>query len=97
MEEQSKKSFEVKILGQIIRIKHDNDEYVRRLESFLGQRIADAEKQQNITTLQLAARVLLVLADECLTLTKARDEERKTVNDRARRMIEFIDKKTVSK
>jgi len=97
MEEQAKKSFEVRILGQTIRIKHEDDEYVRRLESFLSERIEDAERQQNITTLQLAARVLLVLSDEFLTLKNERDEEQRTVNDRARRMIEFIEKKAVLK
>jgi len=97
MEEQAKKSFEVKLLGQTIRIKHEDDEYVRRLENLLSERIEDAQNQQNITTLQLAARVLLVLADECLTLRRERDDERKTVNDRAQRMIEFIEKRAVLK
>ena len=97
MEDKAKKSFEVNILGQIIRIKHEDDEYVRRLETFVSEKIEDAQNQQNIATLQLAARVLLVLADECLTLKQEREDDRKTVNDRAQRMIEFIEKKAVLK
>ena len=97
MEEQAKKSFEVNILGQKIRIKHEDDEYVRRLETFISEKIEDAQNQQNIATLQLAARVLLVLADECLTLQQEQEDVRKTVNDRAKRMLEFIEKRAVLK
>jgi len=37
------------------------------------------------------------LADECLTLKKQKEEDQKAMNDRAQRMIEFIEKKAVFK
>jgi hypothetical protein len=95
MAEDVKKSFEVNILGQKMRIRHEDDDYVQRLEAFLNKRIEDAQSQQNFSTLQLAARVLLVLADECITQTKAREADQRRVEDRARRMIEIINRKTV--
>jgi hypothetical protein len=95
MAEDEKRSFEVNILGQKMRIRHDDDEYVQRLETFLSKKIEDAQSQQNISTLQLAARVLLVLADECITQTKAREADQKKVEDRARRMIEIINTKAI--
>jgi len=97
MEESSKLNLDVNILGQQVRIKHDNEEYVRGLEKFLNEKIMDAQRQQNITTLQLAARVLLVLADEVFSLEKEQEKVKQIVEDKARQMIEFIDRKTVSK
>jgi len=95
MREQSKKSFEINILGQTLRIKHEDSEYVRRLESYVSEKTQEAQTQKNIATAQLAARVILVLADECLTLKREREEDQKVMNDRAQRMIEFIEKKAV--
>lgn len=97
MKEESKKTHEVSILGQNLRLKHEDGEYVRRLESYVSEKIEDAQNQQNIATLQLAARALLVLADECLTLQREKEEDQRAMNDRAQRMIEFIDKKAVFK
>jgi hypothetical protein len=94
MEESSKMSLEVNILGQQIRIKHEDEEYVRVLESFINEKVEDAQKQHDITTLKLAARVLLVLADEYFTLAK---DNQKIVDDKAKRMIELIDKQAALK
>jgi cell division protein ZapA (FtsZ GTPase activity inhibitor) len=97
MEDSSKMSLEVSILGQQVRIKHEDEEYVRSLEKYLNDKVEDAQNQQNITTLQLAARVLLVMADDYFSLAKEQEDVRKTVDDRAKRMIEFIDKKAALK
>lgn len=94
MDESSKMSLEVSILGQQIRIKHEDEEYVRGLEKFINEKIENTQSQKNIPTLQLAARVLLILADEYFSLE---EDVRKIVDDKAKKMIEFIDKKAALK
>ncbi len=97
MEDSSKMTLEVSILGQQIRIKHEDEEYVRGLERFLQEKVEDVQKQQNITTLNMAARVLLILADEYFSLAKEQEDARRVVDDKAKKMIEFIDKNVALK
>ena len=93
MEESQKKSLEVNILGQNIRIKHEDEQYIRDLEEYVNEKLDDVDKQQNITSLQKAVRILMVMADEHFTLLKEKENDRKSVDDRAKRLIEFIDQK----
>jgi len=94
MEEAGKKSIEIVILGQNTRIRHEDEKYVRKLENFIGKKLENVQKDSNITTLQAAARVLLVVADEYFSVKREREGDQKLVDDKAQAMIEFIDKNT---
>ena len=87
---------DVNILGQGIRIKHEDEEYVRLLEGFLNEKLESMQKQQRIPSLQLAARALLVIADEYFSLQKATDDLQKRVDQKARKMIELIEEKVAT-
>ena len=93
MDDNSKKSIEINILGQSIRIKHENEEYIRHLEKYVNEKVENIQAQQDVTSLQLAVRVLLVIVDEYFNVVKEKEGVEKKVDDRAKKMIRFIDSK----
>ncbi len=93
MDESQKKSVDVDILGQSIRIKHEDEGYVRELENFVSGKLEEIRHQQGVTNLQLAARVLLVVADEYFNAVKEKENVQEEIDNKAKRMIEFIEKK----
>ena len=90
-----KKSVDINILGQNIRIKHESEEYVRDLENFISQKIEVIQKQQNVNNIQLAARVLVVIADDYLSMLKEKESIQQVVEEKAKRLIHLIDERAV--
>ena len=93
MDESQKKSIDVDILGQSIRIKHEDEEYVRDLENFVSGKLEEIKDQQGVTNLQLAARALLIVADEYFNAVKEKESVEEEIENKAKKMIEFIEKK----
>jgi len=93
MDESLKKSIDVDILGQSIRIKHEDEAYVRDLENFVSGKLEEIRNNQGVTNLQLAARVLLVVADEYFNAVREKESVQEEIDNKAKRMIEFIEKK----
>ena len=96
MSDSGKRSVDVNILGQNIRIKHDDEEYVRLLEGFVNEKLESLQRQQRIPSLQLAARVLLILADEYFGVQRERDDLHRVIDQRAKKMIDLIDGKVAT-
>ena len=93
MNDSLKKSIEINILGQNIRIKHEDEEYIRHLEKHVNEKVESIQAQQDVTSVQLAVRVLLIIADEYFNVVKEKEGVEKKVDDRAKKMIRFIDSK----
>ncbi len=88
-----KKSIDVNILGQNIRIKHGDEEYVRQLETFINEKIKEMQLQQNVPSMQVAIRLVLVIADEYFCVLKDKENIHKDIEDKAKKMIDFIEQK----
>ena len=59
MQESSpKKSIELNILGQNIKIKHDDEEYIRKMEAFVNEKLKEIPQQQNVPSIQVAIRLV---------------------------------------
>ncbi|MEW6439495.1 MAG: cell division protein ZapA [bacterium] len=87
-----KKTIDVQVLGQNVRIRHEDEEYIRQLESFVNERIRMQEADPKAgSNLQLAIRGLLTIADEYFTAIREKESVRKEVEDKARKLIHFID------
>lgn len=96
MEEAPKKSIDVNVLGQNIRIKHEDESYIRNLERYVNATAESIQKHQKVSNVQLAARVLIVLADDYHSALREKENFEKSVDARARKMIDFIDEKAVA-
>jgi cell division protein ZapA (FtsZ GTPase activity inhibitor) len=96
MSDSGKRSVDVNILGQTIRIRHDDEEYVRLLEGFVNEKLESLQTQQKIPSLQLAARVLLILADEYFGAQRERDDLQRSIDQKAQKMIDLIDGKVAT-
>lgn len=90
-----KKSVDINVLGQNIRIKHEDEDYIRDLENFVNQKLEVIEKQQKVTNIQLAARVLVVIADDYLSMLKEKENLQQVVEEKAKKLIHLIDEKAV--
>ena len=91
-----KKTVDVNILGQNIKIKHEDEEYVRQLESFINEKIEGLSLQQGVSNLQVALRLLLIIVDDYFNVmkeSKGVEEFQKEVDKKARKLIDFIDQK----
>lgn len=91
-----KKPFDLQVLGLSIRIRHDDENYVRKIQELIDKKIEMVEKgQKTSSTITVAARTIITLADELFSLSRERDEVKKEVEDKAKRLIEFIDAKGI--
>jgi len=86
-------SIDVSILGQSIRIKHQDEAYIRRVENYINEQLDTLQKQQRVPSLQLSARLLLIIADELFCVRKERDGLQQLVEERVRRILNLIDDK----
>lgn len=91
-ESAQKKVFDINLLGQNVRLKHDDADYVRRLEAFVKEKLKTIQAQPNVTSLQAAVRLLLLLADDYLSVLKEKDAMKEDVESKARDMIDFLDR-----
>ena len=91
MEETSKKSIDVNVLGQSIRIKHEDEDYIRVREKYVNATVDSIQKHQKVSNVQLAARVLIVIADDYHSTIREKESFEKSVDEKARQMIDFID------
>lgn len=89
-----KKSIEVQILGQRIRVRHEDEGYIRKLETFINEKIRMHEGDGKSTSgLDAALRGMISLADEFFSLLSEKEKLEKQVEDKARKLIELIDEK----
>ena len=91
-ETSQKKVIEVNLLGQNVRIKHENEDYVRRLEDFVTERLKAIQTQPSVPSLQAAVRLLLILADDYLSALREKEDIQKNVESKAKKMIDFLEK-----
>ena len=88
-----KKTVDLNILGQSIKIKHEDEEYVRQLENFINEKIQGMALQQGVSNLQIALRLLLIIVDDYFNVMKEKESIHKDVDQQARKIIDFIDQK----
>jgi cell division protein ZapA (FtsZ GTPase activity inhibitor) len=91
-ETSQKKVFDINVLGQTVRLKHDDADYVRRLEDFVKERLKTIQTQPSVTSLQAAVRLLLLLADDYFSALKEKEAIQENVDSKAREMIDFLDR-----
>ena len=91
-EASQKRVFDINVLGQIVRLKHDDPEYVKRLEEFVKEKLKGIQTQPGVTSLQAAVRLLLLLADDYFSALKEKDAIQENVDSKAREMIDFLDR-----
>jgi cell division protein ZapA (FtsZ GTPase activity inhibitor) len=91
-ETSQKKVFDINLLGQVVRLKHDDPDYVRRLEDFIKDRVKTIQTQPGVTSLQAAVRLLLLLADDYFSALKEKEAIEENVESKAREMIDFLDR-----
>ena len=87
-----KKVFDINLLGQVVRLKHDDPDYIRRLEEFVKDRLKDIQTGPGVTSLQAAVRLLLLLADDYFSALKEKEAIQENVDSKAREMIEILDR-----
>ncbi len=93
-----KKVVDLVVFGQVIRIKHEDEQYVQRIQEFINEKVETVEKSQKASsTINVAARTVITLVDELFSMQKEKEEVEKEVEDKAKRLIEFIDSKGVLK
>lgn len=91
-----KKSIEVQILGQRIRVRHEDESYIRKLETFINEKIRMHEGGgKGGTGLDAALRGMITLADEFFSLLGEKEQLEKRIEDKARKLIDLIDEKAV--
>ncbi len=87
-----KKVFDIRLLGQVVRLKHDNEDYIRQLEAFVQEKLKTIQTQPGVSSLQAAVRLLLLLADDYFSALKEKDAIQENVENKARKMIDFLDR-----
>lgn len=88
-----KRVFDINLLGQVVRLKHHDADYVQRLENFIKEKLRTIQTQPGVTSLQAAVRLLLLLADDYFSALKEKEAIQERVDSKAREMIDFLDKK----
>jgi cell division protein ZapA (FtsZ GTPase activity inhibitor) len=88
-----KKIFDISVLGQIVRLKHDDEDYVRQLEAFVQEKLKTIQTQPSVTSLQAAVRLLLLLADDYFSALKEKEAMEEDVDSKAKEMIDLLDRK----
>ena len=89
-----KKTIDVQILGQKIRIRHEDEEYVHQLENYVNEKIRmQGPDVRSSSSLQWAIRGLITIADEYFTAKKEKENVERKVEEKTRQLIEFIDQK----
>jgi cell division protein ZapA (FtsZ GTPase activity inhibitor) len=91
-EASQKKVFDINVLGQVVRLKHDDPDYVRRLEEFVKEKLKGIQTQPGVTSLQAAVRLLLLLADDYFSALREKEAIQENVDSKAREMIDFLDR-----
>lgn len=91
-EASQKKVFDINVLGQVVRLKHDDPDYVKRLEAFVKEKLKGIQTQPGVTSLQAAVRLLLLLADDYFSALKEKEAIQENVDSKAREMIDFLDR-----
>ena len=91
-ETSKKEVFDINVLGQTVRLKHDDADYVRRLEKFVKEKLKTIQTQPSVTSLQAAVRLLLLLADDYFSALKEKEAIEENVDSKAKEMIDFLDK-----
>ena len=86
------KVFDINLLGQVVRLKHNDPEYVRRLEAFVKEKLKTIQTQPGTTSLQAAVRLLLLLADDYFSAVREKEAIQENVDSKAREMIDFLDR-----
>lgn len=84
--------FDINVLGQIVRLKHDDPDYVKQLEEFVKEKLKGIQTQPGVTSLQAAVRLLLLLADDYFSALKEKEAIQENVDSKAREMIDFLDR-----
>ena len=87
-----KKVFDINLLGQVVRLKHDDGDYVLRLENFVRERLRTIQGQPGVTSLQAAVRLLLLLADDYFVALSEKETIQENVESKAKEMIDFLDR-----
>ena len=82
----------IDIAGQEIKIRSDEDEdYVRSLASFVGEKMSEVgQGQKGVTTLNLALTVALTIADELHKLRRSGEEIEGTLERLSNRVEDSI-------
>ncbi len=84
--------YEINLLGQVVRLKHDDPDYVQRLEGFVKEKLKKIQTQPGVTSLQAAVRLLLLLADDYFSALREKEAIQENVESKAREMIDFLDR-----
>lgn len=84
--------YDINLLGQVVRLKHDDPEYVRRLEAFIKERLKSIQTQPGVTSIQAAVRLLLLVADDYFSALKEKEAIQEDVESKAKKLIDFLDK-----
>jgi cell division protein ZapA (FtsZ GTPase activity inhibitor) len=87
-----KKVFDINLLGQVVRLKHDDADYIRQLEAFVQEKLKTIQTQPGVSSLQAAVRLLLLLADDYFSALKEKEAIQENVESKAREMIDFLDR-----
>jgi hypothetical protein len=93
-EASQKKVYDINVLGQVVRLKHDDPDYIRRLEAFVKEKLKGIQTGPGITSLQAAVRLLLLLADDYFSALKEKEAIQENVDSKAKEMIDLLDKNT---
>lgn len=82
----------IDIAGQEIKIRSDEDEdYVRSLASFVGQKMSEVGRgQKGVTTLNLALTAALTIADELHKLRRSGEVIESTIERLSNRVEESV-------
>jgi hypothetical protein len=76
----------------VVRLKHDDPEYIARLEVFVKEKLKTIQTQPGVTSLQAAVRLLLLLADDYFSALREKEAIQEDVENKAREMIDFLDR-----
>jgi cell division protein ZapA (FtsZ GTPase activity inhibitor) len=91
-----KRVIDIQVFGQTIRVRHEDEDYIRGLEQFLNEKVEMIQSnQKSSSTINLAARTVITLADDYLSLRTEKEQTAREVEEKAKRLVEFIDAKKV--
>ena len=62
-------------------------------ENFINEKIEGLSLQQGVSNVQVALRLLLIIVDDYFNVVKEKENIHKDVEQKARKMIDFIEQK----
>jgi cell division protein ZapA len=88
------RTFDVKILGQRYKIRSDEgEEYINSLANYVNDQIGEVQKTtKTVATHNLAILTAMNIADNLFKANKRKDQIKKEVRERVRRILKLIRK-----